>query len=259
MLRHLQFKIAKKDKKIAYAFLAQKTSMPLYDINENTHLLIGGFFEKIPEDLPPFLSSFEELPTEIDWEGQWETFSPHVKNSRLELDLNPYGINKTLILTPGPGFGDLSHPTTTLCLKHMAKLCHDRDVIDFGCGSGILSVAAYAFGAKKVISLEIDKDAILHAKNNLKLNGFNSDHVLSSMPNIHLQKPLCIINMTFGEQKIALQDMNFFPENTHFLTSGLLNEQKKAYLLWAKTKHLSLKCLDKEGKWLIFEGNLLKN
>jgi ribosomal protein L11 methyltransferase len=254
MERHLQFKVTKKDKKIACDFLVDFTDHPLYEIDEKYHVLIGGFFKNLPEDLPNFLPSFKELPNQINWQEQWEEFSPHIHNNRLELDLHLFGVSKRLILTPGPGFGDMSHPTTTLCLKHMAKLCQGRDVIDFGCGSGILSVAAYAFGAKRVFSLEIDPESIHHAKSNLDLNGFSSDFVLSSMPKTALDDPLCIINMTFGEQKMALWDMSIFPSPTQFLSSGLLNEQKNAYLNWAKSKNLNLESLDKEGKWLIFKG-----
>lgn len=259
MLRHLQFKIAKKDKKIAYLFLSQHAQAPLYEIVEKNHLIIGGFFNTMPETGPDCPFSFEELPCTINWQEQWEAFSPHIKNHRLELDLTPYGADKTLLLTPGAGFGDLSHPTTQLCLKHMARLCKGRDVIDFGCGSGILSVAAYAFGAKNVISIEIDQGALEHAKNNLKLNGFLCDDVYCFMPHKSLKAPICLINMTFGEQKIALQEMSYFPQDTIFLSSGLLKEQKQAYLLWAKTKHLEFELLDQEGKWLLFKGQFFKD
>lgn len=254
MLRHFQFKIGKKDKKKASEFLSKKTNDPLYEIDEKSFVILGGFFTQDFESLPDFLLSIQELPNEINWQEQWEEFCPYIKNQRLELDLSCFGVNKTLFLTPGPGFGDLSHPTTSLCLKHMARVCKDRDVIDFGCGSGILSVAAYAFGAKKVISLEIDPDAIAHAKENLTLNGFRSEDVLSCMPNTDLKQPICIINMTFGEQKIALHDLCFFPKSADFLTSGILKEQKEAYLAWSKSKNLDLTVLDQEGKWLIFKG-----
>lgn len=257
MSRHLQFHISKNNKAKALEFLNSKTSHPLYEIEEKTFSIIGGFFEEIPEDEKKLFISINELPSEVDWQKQWEEFSPHIKNNQLELDLLPYGGNKTLILKPGAGFGDLSHATTSLCIKHMSKRCKDRDVIDFGCGSGILSVAAYAFGANKVISLEIDPSSIIHAKDNLILNGYPNHFVLSAMPNMHLENPLCIINMTFGEQKIALSETSFFPDGTHFLSSGILNEQKNAYIEWAKTKNLDLKLIDKEGKWLIFEGKLL--
>lgn len=256
MLVHLQFQISPKDLKKAKAFLEPLSSEPLYIIKEETCIQIGGFFNHTLSDLPVFLSSYTQLDSHVDWSKQWQDFSPHIKNDKLELDLSCYGCKKIIYLKPGPGFGDLSHPTTKLCLKHLAKVDKNLDVIDFGCGSGVLSVAAYAFGAQRVISLEIEPDAISHAKNNLKLNGFRDDLVLSCMPALTLNHPLCVINMTFGEQKIAFFQLSMFPKNTTFLSSGILQEQKNAYLEWAKSKNLELEMIDKEGKWLLFKGQL---
>jgi ribosomal protein L11 methyltransferase len=79
-----------------------------------------------------------------------------------------------LRLAPGPGFGDGRHPTTQLCLQAIAALAprgRPWRLLDFGSGSGILSIAGARLGAT-VDAVEIDPRAIEHARRNLQANGF---------------------------------------------------------------------------------------
>jgi ribosomal protein L11 methyltransferase len=78
-----------------------------------------------------------------------------------------------LRMTSGPGFGDGRHPTTQLCLQALAALAprgRAWRLLDFGSGSGILSIAGTRLGAT-VDAVEIDPRAIEHAQRNLVLNG----------------------------------------------------------------------------------------
>ncbi len=104
---------------------------------------------------------------EIDWEKQWEMHAIGFKKGVLTLPIAGFG---DIYLKPGPGFGDLSHPTTRLALKLMPEYVKEKEVIDIGCGSGILSLAASAMGAKNVIGIDIDLGAIRHSIENQKLN-----------------------------------------------------------------------------------------
>lgn len=85
-----------------------------------------------------------------------------------------------LKLDPGLAFGTGTHPTTALCLEYLASTpLKDQSIIDFGCGSGILGIAAALLGAKKVISVDHDPQALfsteLNAKqNNVELHCFHS-------------------------------------------------------------------------------------
>lgn len=91
-----------------------------------------------------------------------------------------------LLLDPGLAFGTGSHPTTRLCLEYLQEAEIEKgSVIDFGCGSGILGIAALTLGAEKVIFIDNDPQAITATTNNLALNGLsekntilinNSDH-----------------------------------------------------------------------------------
>jgi ribosomal protein L11 methyltransferase len=93
--------------------------------------------------------------------------------------LPPEGVARpdelALRLAPGPGFGDGSHPTTQLCLQAIAALAprgaaRPWRLLDFGSGSGILSIAGARLGAA-VEAVEIDPRAIAHAAQNLRANG----------------------------------------------------------------------------------------
>ena len=103
------------------------------------------------------------------WEKQWELFAPNFKNGKAHIDLTPYGCPEILQLYPGPGFGDLSHPTTRIVLELMQPYIQNHAVLDIGCGSGILSLAAAAMGASEVYGYDIDPEAVEHAKKNATL------------------------------------------------------------------------------------------
>ena len=77
-----------------------------------------------------------------------------------------------IIMDPGMAFGTGTHPSTRLCLIALEDFIRDGDrVIDLGCGSGILSIAAARLGAKDVLALDVDQQAIRVANKNVHLNG----------------------------------------------------------------------------------------
>ena len=76
-----------------------------------------------------------------------------------------------LVLDPGLAFGTGSHPTTRLCLEWLeAHLQGGEDVLDYGCGSGILAIAAALLGAQRVEAIDIDPQAVRATRENAKLN-----------------------------------------------------------------------------------------
>ena len=81
--------------------------------------------------------------------------------------------NRTVVrLEPGLAFGSGRHPTTRLCLERLvAAPPTGIDVVDYGCGSGILAVAAAALGARRVLALDIDPQALRATAENARLNG----------------------------------------------------------------------------------------
>lgn len=76
------------------------------------------------------------------------------------------------MLDPGLAFGTGTHPTTALCLEWLEGLdLSGKTVVDFGCGSGILAIAAIKLGASKVIGIDIDPQALQASRENAKRNG----------------------------------------------------------------------------------------
>ncbi|EKO3510921.1 50S ribosomal protein L11 methyltransferase [Vibrio fluvialis] len=112
-----------------------------------------------------------------DWEREWmDNFHPMKFGQRLWIcpswrDVpDPDAVN--VMLDPGLAFGTGTHPTTALCLEWLDSLdLSGKTVIDFGCGSGILAIAAIKLGAAKVIGIDIDPQALLASKDNAARNG----------------------------------------------------------------------------------------
>jgi ribosomal protein L11 methyltransferase len=83
---------------------------------------------------------------------------------------DPAALN--IVLDPGLAFGTGSHPTTRLCLHWLeARVRGGESVLDYGCGSGILAIAAARLGAGEVIGVDIDPDAVRAARDNAAANG----------------------------------------------------------------------------------------
>ena len=77
----------------------------------------------------------------------------------------------TLVLDPGLAFGTGSHPTTRLCLQWLeANLRGGESVLDYGCGSGILAIAAVKLGAGPVVGVDVDAQAVTAARDNAERN-----------------------------------------------------------------------------------------
>lgn len=94
---------------------------------------------------------------------------------------DPEAIN--LILDPGMAFGTGSHPTTRLCLEWLEQNVEPGlSVLDYGCGSGILAIAAAKLGANPVSGLDIDLQAVAAAKANAERNGIHAHFADSAAP-----------------------------------------------------------------------------
>ena len=112
-----------------------------------------------------------------DWEREWmENFHPMKFGERLWICPSwreipePDAVN--VMLDPGLAFGTGTHPTTALCLEWLEGLdLSGKTVIDFGCGSGILAIAAIKLGAEKVIGIDIDPQALQASRDNAERNG----------------------------------------------------------------------------------------
>ena len=128
----------------------------------------------------PLLLTMADVADE-DWENNWKQFyKPMEIGSRLlvvpewEEAADPTRVK--LVLNPGLTFGTGSHATTRLCLQALDTHIHGGErVLDLGCGSGILSIAALRLGAESAFACDIDEKCVDVAYENAALNGIGKD------------------------------------------------------------------------------------
>ncbi len=147
--------------------------MGLFDAETDPAPTIAFFQQIFGEDVGYKV----ELLEDKDWVREWmDHFHPMQFGERLWIcpswrDVpNPDAVN--VMLDPGLAFGTGTHPTTALCLQWLDGLdLAGKTVVDFGCGSGILGIAALKLGAARVIGIDIDPQAIQASRDNAERNG----------------------------------------------------------------------------------------
>ncbi|MCX2803029.1 50S ribosomal protein L11 methyltransferase [Microbulbifer thermotolerans] len=123
-----------------------------------------------------------------DWEREWMS---HYKPIRCGDKLwicpswceppEPEAVN--LLLDPGLAFGTGTHPTTFLCLQWLGQEnLTGKNVIDFGCGSGILGIGAILLGAARASGTDIDPQALIASRDNAERNGIDPAHFPVYLP-----------------------------------------------------------------------------
>lgn len=179
-----------------------------------------------------FIHKLDQLEDK-DWEREWmDNFKPMSFGKRLWIcpswcdipDENAINI----MLDPGLAFGTGTHPTTSLCLEWLdGQDLSGKTVVDFGCGSGILGIAALLLGADKVIAIDIDPQALIATKDNASRNGV-ADRVDVYLPSEQpkLEADLVIANILAAPLR-ELQDIisAFAKPRGHLILSGILDTQ----------------------------------
>lgn len=141
-----------------------------------------------------------------------------------------------LYLNPGLTFGTGSHPTTQLCLELLEDVVAEGDkVLDLGCGSGILGIAALGLGASHVIGVDIDPKAVDVAYENAAMNGIGRDRLTVLAGNV-LGDPKLAAKLEPGKNRVLLANIvadviiplsavagDFMTEDGVFLTSGIID------------------------------------
>ena len=183
----------------------------------------------------------------IDWNEQWALFAPNFDNGYATIPLQE---GKKVRLKAGPGFGDGSHPTTKLVLELMYPHIQGKNVVDLGCGTGILSIAATLLGAKQVIGVDICNESLIHAHQNAEENGLSLPF-LRTLP--HKTWEMVLLNMISSEQKLAWSEQKALYEfEGLIISSGVLSIHKENYLNETAQKGwVCLNCKESEG-WVGF-------
>ena len=140
----------------------------------------GAELERIRRALPEESFSCVSVRDE-DWENNWKQYyKPLSVGNRLLIvpeweEIPETGGRCVMRLDPGLIFGTGSHATTRMCLEELEECCEGKTVLDLGCGSGILSIAALMLGAEKAVGCDIDPKAPSVAMENAALNGIGPE------------------------------------------------------------------------------------
>jgi ribosomal protein L11 methyltransferase len=187
-------------------------------------------------DLPGAHLTWEEVADQ-PWERAWmDQFEPIRCGERLWICPSwrepPDANAVNLILDPGLAFGSGTHPTTFLCMQWLDSLdLNGKIVLDFGCGSGILGIAALLLGADKVIAVDNDPQALLATRDNLQRNGLADDRLDVCLPGDvpEFQADVVVANILAGPL-IELADhlCNFLKPGGSIALSGIMSHQIEA-------------------------------
>tara|TARA_Y100000589_G_scaffold188632_1_gene178543 strand:- start:220 stop:1167 length:948 start_codon:yes stop_codon:yes gene_type:complete len=150
--------------------------------NDQFKLRLEEIFESLLEDNNYNPQNFYWDTIDEDWLDSWKNFwGPEEIGSNFLvlpswMDLpNKFDSKKVIKIDPGAAFGTGSHPSTYLCLQEIEKIqIRSRKILDIGCGSGILTIAAKLLGGNKLYAVDNDYLAINSAKENIELNFGNS-------------------------------------------------------------------------------------
>ncbi|MDL1911499.1 50S ribosomal protein L11 methyltransferase [Chloroflexi bacterium CFX6] len=164
-------------------------------------------------------------------------------------------------IEPGMAFGTGTHPTTQLCLELMEMFADLRDlkVIDVGCGSGILSIAALKLGAEKVLGVDIDEGSLGNSRENADLNGVGDGLILG----VGSVREILEGRFEFGKAPLVLANIlapvivrlfdaglaDLIEENGAVILSGILLEQEQSVLEAAQAQGLRMNERRQMGDW----------
>ena len=136
-------------------------------------------------------------------------------------------------LDPGLAFGTGTHPTTAMCLEWLDGLSHDgKTMLDYGCGSGVLAIAALKLGSTSVTAMDIDPQAVTATEMNAASNGVGQDlHVIGSDGEIQGSFDIVVANILAGPLvELAESITTRLSSGGKLALSGILSEQVDAVL-----------------------------
>ena len=209
-----------------------------------------------------------EILEDKDWEREWmQHYRPMPFGKRLWVcpswlqPPDPGAIN--LLLDPGLAFGTGTHPTTALCLAQLDSMdLAGCDIVDYGCGSGILAVAALRLGAAFALAVDNDPQALVATRDNAGRNGIAAAGMEVVLPDAvdHQawsgRASLVIANILAGPLMELADTLSAFlqPGGT-LLLSGLLDNQAAA-LCEHYADRINLQVAGEKDGWVCLRGSL---
>ena len=172
-----------------------------------------------------------------------------------------------LYLNPGLTFGTGAHPTTQLCLELLEEALRPEDkVLDLGCGSGILAIAALALGASRAVGVDIDSKAADVAFENAALNGVGPDRLSVYAGDVLSDKKLAA-RLEPGQNRVVLANIvadviiplsatagQFMTDGGVFLTSGIIDGRQEEVKAALEQNGFSIVRHLERGGWHAFQA-----
>lgn len=238
----------------------------------NTTRVIGLF--AADTDIPAVLASLQQqlapdpLPAwhlnpleDRDWVRAWmDDFQPMRFGEHLWIcpsgytPPEPQAVN--ILLDPGLAFGTGTHPTTAMCLRWLdAHAPQGMTVIDYGCGSGILAIAACKLGARHAIGVDTDPQALLATHDNAEKNQLGDCIDVYLPADFQPQPvPLLLANILAGPlQSLAPRFSELVQPAGHIVLSGILAEQAELVMQQYQTA-FDIQMVDQQEDWVCLAG-----
>ena len=258
--------------------LQDAADQPLFEPSPGTTPLwnatrVVGLFEA-DTDIPAVLASLQQqlapapLPAwhlnpleDRDWVRAWmDNFQPMRFGKRLWIcpsgftPPEPQAIN--ILLDPGLAFGTGTHPTTAMCLRWLdAHPPRELAVIDYGCGSGILGIAACKLGARHVCGVDTDPQALLATHDNAEKNQVGGC-IKAYLPADFQAEPvpLLLANILAGPlQSLAPRFAELVEPAGHIVLSGILAEQAEAVMQQYQAA-FDIQLVEQQEDWVCLAG-----
>jgi ribosomal protein L11 methyltransferase len=210
----------------------------LYELAADPAQIRHQTLEHFPQDILRHWE-FEEIEDQV-WERTWMEYYHPMKFAD-KLWVCPTGQEQReantvcLILDPGLAFGTGTHPTTALCLEWLASQdLTGKTVIDYGCGSGILAIAAVLLGAEMAYAVDIDPQAITATESNAEKNNVQ-DKIICYLPeqfkSIDVRADVVLANILAKPLiEMAGQIAGRVVQKGQLVLSGILAEQAQSVI-----------------------------
>lgn len=246
---------------------------PLWDQTRLTGLYpadteMNQVLQALPDGVLQRANQRVEILEDKDWEREWmQHYRPMQFGQRLWVcpswlePPDPNAVN--LLLDPGLAFGTGTHPTTAMCLQQLDGMpLTGKTVIDYGCGSGILAVAALKLGSALALGVDNDPQALAACQDNAARNSIPPENLPVAFPNDvehtawEQQADVVIANILAGPL-IDLSDvlLRFLRPAGTLLLSGLLQSQADA-LCAHYAGSLQLRIVGEKDGWVCLQGSL---
>ena len=195
-----------------------------------------------------------------NWENEWKKYF-NVQKVSDSIVIKPsweeYTAKegeKIIDIDPGMAFGTGTHETTRMCINAIEKYMNKGDsLIDIGCGSGILSIAAAHLGAEKVIAVDLDKLAVKVSKENVNLNEFSNtiDVRYGDLTDVIDEKADVIVANIIADiiAKLSENIADFIKDGGYFISSGIINDKKDFVISKLKENNFDIIEENNDGEW----------